>query len=86
MAARPHHATVRPCISGSAAVASRPRLAALVAGSRHSSSFLLISLHFKRLCLTPACTTPVEMQLVDVVTAADDCVCEHLGVVEAAGA
>ena len=58
MAACASHAGMRPCISGRAAVASRPRLAVLdgrLAGSRH---FVLKTLQFKTLWPTQACTIP----------------------------
>ena len=58
MAAWPHHAAMQPCISGRAAVASTSSVLSFIAGSRHFATFVLISLHFKTICPTHACTIP----------------------------
>ena len=60
MAACASHAGMRPYISGSATVASRPRLAVPVGRSAGSRHFVLKTLQFKTLCLTQACTIPTE--------------------------
>ena len=41
-----------------AAVATTSSARSLIGGSRHSSNFVLKSLHFKTLCVTLVCTTP----------------------------
>ena len=58
MAACASHAGMRPCISGRAAVASRPRLAVLVGGSAGLWTFVLKTLQSKTIYLTQACTIP----------------------------
>ena len=58
MAACASHAGMRPYISGRAAVASRPGIAALIGRSAGSRHFVLKTLQFKTLCLTQACTIP----------------------------
>ena len=63
MPAWPHHAAMPPCTSGRAAVASRPRLAALVADRRGSRTFVLKTLQIKTICLTPACNIPYRFSL-----------------------
>ena len=60
------HAAMPPCTSGRAAVACRPRLAALVADRRGSRTFVLKTLQIKTICLTPACNIPFRTDVTKV--------------------